>query len=685
MQQAQFREAVIEYKNAARDSPDRAHVHWKLASAASNSRDIPTAFTALKRVVQLDPAHVDARWSLGDLYLAARRVDEAAKLAEGLISEHPRHPAGYLLRAGVALGEDRVADAIAFLQQAADLDPTMLRPLLGLANLYFTRQDLSAAGEWYARAVAADPRSVEARLAHGYFLCATGSVDEGRREFDQAVELSHDQELVRLLLADRYRALGKRDDAERELTGLMADRNSQKARNALIELKLAAGQVEAAKGLAKPILEADEHDAMGLYFKGRIALAGNDLLEAVSLFERSIGRDATLSASHLYLGIARMAQGRAGQAEDALREAVKLRPENGTAHLALARLYLGQHKSSEAEHEAWQALRSDPSNPEGALLAGDALTQAKQWTKAEDVFGEILRQLPGQSIGYVKLAGLRSLQGRPAEAAVLLSEALARAPGDLAILQDSLRALAESNQGPQAERMLNLHVAQAPHDPNIWRLAGRWYVAQHALDQAERAFRKARALAPDVALTHYELGQFYLYRHQLSAAQSAFQVALKKEETNSEFHTALGMTLASQGQLDAANTQYRRAVQLDPGNVVAANNLAADLSERQDLDDALGLALAALDRAPANPAIKDTLGWIYFKKERFADAQRLLAEASTALPQHPVVRYHHAMTLSKIGKQDDALAELKQALLLPGHFAESDRAARMVAANKIEE
>ena len=43
------------------------------------------------------------------------------------------------------------------------------------------------------------------------------------------------------------------------------------------------------------------------------------------------------------------------------------------------------------------------------------------------------------------------------------------------------------------------------------------------------------------------------------------------------------------------------------------------------------------------------------------------------------------MTLSKIGKQEEALAELKTALSLPGGFPEADRAAQMVASNQIED
>jgi len=685
VEQEQFREAVIEYKNAARDSPARADLHWKLASAALRTGDVSAAFTALKRVVQLDPRHFDAHWSLGDLYLAAGKTGEAEQLAEGLLLARPQHPAGYLLRAGASLAQDKIAETIDSLKQAAALDPTMLRPRIALANLYFTRRDFKEAGDWYARALEADPASVEARLAHGYFLWATGAVAEGKQEFQKALEIGRDQEFVKLLLAERYVALGRRDEAEQELAGLVSGMNSRKARKALIELKLAGGQVAAAKPLVNSLLEADEHDAVGLYFQGRIAFAENDVLQAVSLFEQSIGLDAALAGPHLYLGLARAAQGRLDAAQKELQEAIRLQPDNDTAHLTLAKLSLVQQQPAEAERHAWQALRSNPSNPEAALVAGDALAQAKNWAKAEEVYGEIVRQLPGQAAGYVKLAALHRLQGKSSEAVPLYAQALARAPHDRMILQDYLAALVESNRVAEADRLLQAHLANAARDADIWRLAGRHYVAQRRLDQAEKAFRKAADLAPDAALVHYELGQLYLFERKLPAAEAALQAALKREESNPEIHTALGMVLASEGRTDAADGHYRRAVQLDPHHAVAANNLAASLSEQQELDDALGLALGALSRAPSNPAIKDTLGWIYYKKNRFEDAHRLLAEASAALPQHQIVRYHHALTLAKVGKQEEALAELKTALSIPGVFPEADRAARMIASNKVED
>ena len=685
VQHEQFREAMIEFKNAVRAAPDNPSLQWKLAKAALKGGDPSTAYQALGRVVQLDPSHFEAKWSLGDLYLAGGKMDEVGKIAEELVSGNPQHPAGYLLRAAVALGAERNADAIAILKQTVKLDPKMVGPHLALANIHFAQHDIAQAAEWYERGVKADPASVGARIARGQFLIATGAPEEGRREFHKAVELSSDQESIKLVLAERYATLGLREDAEHELSALIADRHSQRARKALAELKLTLGEVAPAKPLLQAILAADEHDPVGLYLKGRVAFAERDLLQAASLFEAAIGRDTTLVGPHVYLGLIRSTQGRMDQAEESLREAIRRDPSNQTAHLALARLYLTQEKPKEAEKEVSQTLRVNPASLEAAVLYGDVFVFGKNWARAEEVYGAISRQLPGQPIGYVKMAALRQLQARPAEAAELFAQALVYAPDDPVIMQDYLVTLVESKQSQQADRVLGAYLAKTSRDPNTWRLAGRVYVAQGKIDQAQKAFRKAVDLAPDLALAHYELGQVQLLQNKLPAAVSAFQTALKKDETNSAIHTALGMVLARRGQVDAANGHYKRAFQLNPRDVVAANNLAANLSDQQELDDALGFARDALELAPSNPAIKDTLGWIYYKQGRFDRAYAYLAEASAALPQHPVVRYHHAVALSKIGRQTEALSELKSALSLPGGFPEAEQAARMVAANKMDE
>ncbi|MBX3342160.1 MAG: tetratricopeptide repeat protein [Nitrospira sp.] len=90
VQQEQFREAMIEFKNAVRAAPDNPSLQWKLAKAALKGGDPSTAYQALGRVVQLDPSHFEAKWSLGDLYLAGGKMDEVGRIVEELVGPKGR-------------------------------------------------------------------------------------------------------------------------------------------------------------------------------------------------------------------------------------------------------------------------------------------------------------------------------------------------------------------------------------------------------------------------------------------------------------------------------------------------------------------------------------------------------------------------------------------------------------------
>ena len=211
------------------------------------------------------------------------------------------------------------------------------------------------------------------------------------------------------------------------------------------------------------------------------------------------------------------------------------------------------------------------------------------------------------------------------------------------------------------------------------------YLSQRKTDQAENAFRKAVELAPDLAMVHYELGQLYLWERKLPAAESAFQAALKKDRQKFGCPYGLGPPVGFAGSGRCGEWHYRQAVQLDRHDAVAANNLAASLTEQQEFDDALGLALAAqIWRLRIRP-LKIRWGGSITKRTD----SRMPIDCSPKLRRRSrsirPCRYHHAMTLSKIGKQEEALTELKAALSLPGSFPGADRATQMLASNKIED
>ncbi len=683
VQKEKFKEAVIEYKNAVKAGPKDAALRWKLAKAALDAKDIRTAFQELQKAVELDPGNYEARGKLGELYLLAGKREEAANIADNLVRSRPQDPQGYVLQSGLAVRAGKVDEGIAKLKKAAELDPKRVRILLTVGNLYMLKRDRKSAIEWYDKALAADPNAVDVHVTRGNYFFASGDREEGEKEYRKAIELSKEKEDLRIALAEHYLYQGRLEDSEKELNTVIKEMNSQKARKVLAEIKLETGKVEEAKPIVDSILKENEKDLDGKYLKGRIALSEKRPDDAKALFGEVVKQDAGMARARLYNGLTEIMQGHIDIGKKEVAEAVKLDPGNVRARLVLGDLYLKSNAPAAAEKEATEVLRRNPSNVQAAILYADSFLLRKEWKKAEQVYQALIKQLPKQAVGYMKMGVSRKYQRKPSEAAGYFSQAIERNPKDLSAINEYIFALAASKQVEKAKKVLDDYVAKEPKNPLLWEMAGRFNLASRKLDEAEAAFLKSIELAPDYAQPYYELGVMYASQRKLPEAEKKFRVVVEKNDKNVGAHTLLGVVLNSQNRIDDANKHYRRALDLAPKNTLAANNLAANLSDHGgNIDEALKFAQIAREAAPEDPNVGDTLGWIYYKKGVVDTAYPLIEEASRKLPKNAAVRYHHGMALAKKGKNKEAAAELKAALALDPKFTGAEEAKKTLASLK---
>ena len=679
VEQQKYPEALIEYKNAARAAPNDLTIHWKLARTALRIKDFKTAFAELQRVTALDPNHYDAKEALGQLYLAAGKTNEAARIADDLVTKHPQHPAGYLLLGRLAAREGDLADAIGQLQQAVERDLQHDETMVAIGHLYLLQQNPPEALIWYDRAVKANPRSIEAHMARGNYYVAAGRPDDGDKDFDQAVTLSKGSEDRRLAIAVQHLTQGRPYRAERELIAVAEEAKSRKARVLLTELKLELGKIAEAKPLLAVILKEGKPDVAVTFLQGRVALAEQRRGDARSFFEDLMKREPGMAAAHLYLGVLDLLEGRRKAGEERLLTAVKLDPDGPKAHLVLAELYLNENSFAKAEQEAFEILRRNPAHLQAAVLYADSFLLRDDWSRAEAVYSALRTQLPDNPIGPAKMAVLKQRQGFSTQAAALLGEAVKRSPGDHGLMSEYLVALVAAGQQEKAGRLLKDYLDKGVTDPVRWEVAARFHTAARHSAQAEDALRKAMELAPRDPRPAYQLAQLFL-THKKPAAEAALRVVLERDETFEAAHTSLGILLAAQGRTDEANAQYRRALELRPADYVAANNLAASLVDQDaSLDEALSYGRLALAAAPGSPAVQDTVGWIYFKRGSLEEAYPLLTAAAGGLGENPTVRYHHAMALAMRGEKASAAAELEAALALSKNFPDAEEAATMLA------
>ena len=683
MQKEKFREAVIEYKNAVKAGPNDGKLHWKLAQAALEARDLRTAFAELQTTLELDPANHEAMGRLGEIYVAAGKVEEGAGIADNLVRSRPQDPQGHILKSGLALRRGKVDEAIRHMRTAVELDPKGFRSMLTLGNLHVLKRDRKAALEWYDKALAAEPNAPEVYVARGNFFFASGERDEGEKAYRKAIDLSKEKEMLRIALAEHYLFLGRLEDSEKELVAVITELKSQKARKVLAEIKLDTGKVADAKDIVDAILKENEKDLDGKYLKGRIALAERRLDDAKTLFGGVVKQDAGMSRARLYNGVTDVMLGQVEVGKKEIQEAVKIDPGNLKAHLVLGDLYLRSGIPADAEKEALEVLRRNPANVPAATIYADSFLLRKDFKKAEQIYGAMIKQMPKSSIGYLKMGLSRKYQKKPAEAASYFEQAVERNPKDLTGINEYVFALAAAGKGEKAFKTLDALIAKDPKNPILWDMAGRLHVVSRKPAEAEKAFLKAIDLAPDYSRPYYELGVIYTAQRRLSEAEARFRKLLGQNDRNAGAHALLGVVLNFQGKIDESNTHYRRVLELVPRSALAANNLASNLSEHGgNLDEALKFAQIAREAAPEDPNVADTLGWVYYRKGLYDTAYPLIAEASRELARSAVVRYHHGMVLARKGRSKEARAELSAALALDGKFPGADDARKTLASLK---
>ena len=681
VKEEKYREAVIEYKNAVQAVPKDAAAHWKLAKALLEAKDLRTAFAELQKTVELDPGNYEALGKLGEIYVAAGKKDEATQIADNLVKSRPNDPQGYILQSGLAVRAGKVDVGIAKLKKAAELDPKRIRTLLTIGNMHLLKKDRKGALEWYDKALAANPNSVDVHVTRGSFFFASGERDEGEKEYRKAIELSKekDKENLRIVLAEHYLFQGRMDDSEKELNAVIKEMNSRKARKVLAEIKLETGKAAEAKPIVDEILKENDKDLDGKYLRGRIALAEKRLDDAKALFGEVVKQDAGMARARLYNGLTDIQLGQIEVGRKEIDEAVKLDPTNARAQLLLGEVSLRMGAPAAAEKAALEVLRRNPSNVLAAVLLADSFLARKEWKKAEQIHQAMMKQLPKSPVGFLKMGVSRKLQGKPGEAAGFFAQAVERNPKDLTAINEYIFALAAARDTAKARKVLDETVAKEPKNPLLWDMAGRFQLASGKPAEAEAAFLKSIELAPDFTAPYYQLGVIYAAQKKFPEAEARLAKVIEKNDKNVGAHTLLGMVLNSQGKIDAANKEYRKVLSLSPKNALAANNLAANLADGGgNLDEALKFAQVAREAAPEDPSVGDTLGWIYYKKGLIDTAYPLLSDAAGKLKKNASIRYHHGMALAKKGKGREASAELKAALSLDPKFPGSDEARKTV-------
>lgn len=701
--QGDYRAAAIQYENSLKADKNFADAHFALGKAYLHMGAYGAAVREFSRTVDLQPSNYQAQLDLGELLFAAGKIDDAYKQANAVLTKHPNDADVHALLSAVDERKGDQAKALAEIRRALDIAPNRSEFYDNLALLQ--RRDpsqVSLAEANFKKAVALDPKSVDAELLLSGFYLDTNRIPEAEKAARDAVitdpknvaarsalaqvfvkegdqgqvvkvlrqasqDLASDPRGVRLL-ADYYAASGQLENARAEFARLASNypKNMQ-LRKAYLRALIQVHDYVNARSVAAQLMKQDSNDPETVGLNGIVELSEGRPSDAVAALEDGATSFPQDTFIHYWLGMAALAKGDTDLAEKSFQQVLDVRPGALDALVQLAQLAQRQGNVNLLSEVAAKAVTAVPNSPTGYVWRAEVEMHENDTAKSEADLQTAIHLAPRNPQPYLELGELRFSQRRFAEGEALLQQALEYDPD----LVPAMRLLVSYDlyrkQPQKAFVLLNEQIDKRPQNTGMLDLLATMQIQQNRLDEAAATAQRAMKLNPADAEAATLFVRTAVQQGKMASAIKSWQQWTTAHPNDANAMALLGTLEQTNGNRQSAEQEYRHALQIQPQQPVAANNLAyLMLEDGGNPDVALSLAQIARRAMPNSPNTADTLAWAYYSKGTFAFARDLLEGAIKSDPSSAAMEYHLGMVYAKMQKRRDAQLHLNRAIAL-GH------------------
>jgi Flp pilus assembly protein TadD len=339
-----------------------------LATAYDGTGNADQAIETLKRGLQENPTSVAlARALISDLALQTR-FQEATKLSEKLVQQHPGDLEAKVLYLHVLVLQDDEDRGRPLAKKLLSMAPRNFSVLYLNGLLENSSGNYSAGRSFLERAVALNPNQYNSHYHLGVALANLNDPQGARKQFEQALALGAREPRVRFEYAKVLRTLGETELASEQLKLYKEAEEAEASRTQAI-ISLGQGDKELAAGNPKKAIES-YRDAIAalpdyalLQYKLSFALdkVGDTIGEREAL-QKAIQIDPTMAIAHRQLGYLAFNEGDFPTAETHFRAAVQAAPTFTDAWVSLAATLATESRHTEANQAVRRALKIDPQN-----------------------------------------------------------------------------------------------------------------------------------------------------------------------------------------------------------------------------------------------------------------------------------------------------------------------------------
>jgi len=318
--------------------------------------------------------------------------------------------------------------------------------------------------------------------------------------------------------------------------------------------------------------------------------------------------------------------GNLDKAAEAMKMAIRVRPDDIDALTGYANILSKLSKKSEAETYYRKALKKDPSAYDANFNLGVLLLENARAEESVNYFLAATRSRPKENVASYNLGKAYVALNRLEDAVVEFKLVVKRDPKAPDARNNLGNALLGLNQPEEAIKVLQAGLENTPKNNELQRTLGLALISAGRPAEAIGPFEAAIALDAKDAKAHANLGLAFLTLGRETEACGHFEKALENpKDLGTEMIRALHVSVAGEdlklGQVDRAKEHYEKAVELDPTNPQLRRFLANLLLRTGAFAEAIPQYEQIVAAAPEFADAQAELGVAYLEASRLTEAR----------------------------------------------------------------
>jgi tetratricopeptide (TPR) repeat protein len=439
--------------------------------------------------------------------------------------------------------------------------------------------------------------------------------------------------------------------------------------------------------------------------RGNQRFAAGKYADAVLEYQKAIQKDHGFGEAFYRLALAELRLGRDGEALRALREAVRLMPQNEEAMAKLGDLCFDGYVYSPsrlkglydtAASMADRLLAKNPQSFDGLRLKGSLALLDQKPKNAIELLQKANQIRPMNGAVILSLTQALAADNRFPEAETLALQLIQQRKDYEPIYDVLYKQYRTDNRAQDAERILETKAANNPRNGGIvLQLADHYYQVRQP-DRMAQTLQRLLDAPTDFPQARLLIGDFYNRKGNWEEALRQYEAGSKANSKDKvTYQIRIATVLASHSRRDEAIQTLDAALREHPDNDEAISARAAalmDTGKPENREAAVQALKELVRRRPDDASVRFSLGLAYMSKgdlessktelreairrqrdldkARFllanialaqnspADSLRYVEEILASSPQDPSARLIRAEDLVTLGRYPEARAEL---------------------------